>query len=714
VDANALIMSGSAKAGSYTIHLLPYGRSLTAKRVNLILQRSSPETVALLRYDASNSSSRVDGPNHILIVDSKFIAGGDTASMPAEVRAAVKAVISNNGRVCTDKWLNDFCDKNKWAEGPGFIGEDVTDVYRTKLGLVMKGEGKDKENEEDDGVIDLQSDAEDQNVDIDSSDDEVEIIEVKSKKLKTDNSAEADQSDNVDVKPATMTARQKEMAERKRNRPGNLRNRPAFAATWLRNADGFKEAKVKANTISVSYPEGESPEEVVLSQATAYMESVKRGSKKQWNFVFEACYLEQCRVKADSGKASAASAGEQVGDDTIDLEGANAAASSALGVEVKNSDEDANSLSHFAVRGRNIEIGNRIRNIFVAETVLDEMDRVRMGHSADKTRRATRDFRKMEYQRVARTVQTFPIPVTLDCLQYPPKGGEYRGSLCERLGVPPIKCSKNSTTRSRLIRSIRYYDSKTDIRLNEVLDEKKSDRAPTSHAKDIAMLNNPDYKCINELSEIWGMGVATAALFVSWGVGGVDDLRKDAEVFNTLNRQQRVGLKHYEDLIERIPRAEVKALADYVTAVVTRLSNGTVSVTCGGSYRRGAPTSGDVDMIFLPIDGAPDKCAVNIMEPVLDELRRTGFLTDDLAIPNQFGENNGKEPGTDSRSYMGVCRLPGHNRKFRRIDIKAYPKCQEGFCLIYFTGQFFFDCDTCSPWAPFGSEMLLSSYCGHY
>ena len=666
-------MSGSAKARSYTIHLLVYGRSLTAKRVNLILQRRTPSTVKLLRYDStlpSNSSSKIDGPNHILIVDAKFIAGGDTASLPSEVRAAVKAVISHNGRVCTDKWLEHF--QTEWVESAGFMREDVTDVYRKKLGLAVK-EGKGKENKDDDDnkVIDL---------DVDSSDDEVEVVEVKkpSKRMKTE----------ADVKPATMTARQKEMAERKRNRPANLRDRPAFAATWLRNADGFKEAKVKANTLNVTYPPGESPEEVVLTKATAYMEGVKRRSKKQWNFIFEACYQEQCRVKAASGESSAESAGKNV-----DLEEAKPVAASSLEANGENGSTKANSSSHFEVRNRNIEIGRRIRDIFVAETVLDELDRVRMGNSADKTKRATRDFRKMEYQRVARTVETYPIPVTLECLVHPLKGVEYRGSLCQRLGVPRIQCSENSTTRSRLIRSILYHDKKNDHRLNYVLDEKKSDRPPTSHAKDVAMLENPDYKCINELSQVWGMGLATAALFVSWGISSVQDLCEDTEVFNTLNRQQKVGLKHYEDLIERIPRAEVKALADYVTDVVTKLSNGTVSVTCGGSYRRGAPSSGDVDMIFLPIDGAADNAAVDIMEPVLNELRRSGFLTDDLAIPNQFGENNGKEPGTDSRSYMGVCRLQdGQDRKFRRIDLKAYPKCQEGYCLIYFTGWFFYLC----------------------
>ena len=379
----------SAKARSYTIHLLVYGRSFTAKRVNLILQRPCPSTIRLLRYDPSPpptaSSSNVDGPNHVLVVDSKFIAGGDTASLPAEVRAAVKAVLRKDGRVCTDQWLERF-QAGGWREGvsAGFMREDVTDIYRKKFGIPVKR--SEKTNGDDDSVIDLQSSGESE-----SDDDEVEVLAVKqpsqpSKRLKAD-SSEAD----ADVKPATMTERQREMAERKRNRPANLRERPAFAATWLRNADGFKEAKVKANTLHTTYPKGESPEEIVLAKATAYMERVKSRSKKQWNFIFEACYQEQCKAKAASGEGGEETIGQQAH-------------------EVNESSTDANSSSHFDVRARNIQIGKRIRDIFTAETVLDELERIRMGRKADKTQRATRDFRKIEYQRVARTVETYPIP----------------------------------------------------------------------------------------------------------------------------------------------------------------------------------------------------------------------------------------------------------------------------------------------------------------
>lgn len=41
---------------------------------------------------------------------------------------------------------------------------------------------------------------------------------------------------------------------------------------------------------------------------------------------------------------------------------------------------------------------------------------------------------------------------------------------------------------------------------------------------------------------------------------------------------------------------------------------------------------------------------------------------------------------------MGVCRLPDRpDRRYRRIDIKAYPACQSPFALIYFSGDTHFN-----------------------
>lgn len=66
-----------------------------------------------------------------------------------------------------------------------------------------------------------------------------------------------------------------------------------------------------------------------------------------------------------------------------------------------------------------------------------------------------------------------------------------------------------------------------------------------------------------------------------------------------------------------------------------------------GSYRRGKSTSGDVDVILTHPDGQ-----LKPLAPVLKELHRINFLTDDLAVPGAV------ERADHSQSYMGVCRLP--------------------------------------------------------
>lgn len=41
----------------------------------------------------------------------------------------------------------------------------------------------------------------------------------------------------------------------------------------------------------------------------------------------------------------------------------------------------------------------------------------------------------------------------------------------------------------------------------------------------------------------------------------------------------------------------------------------------------------------------------------------------------------------DHHTYMGICRLPGEGRLFRRLDIKSYPREIFAFALLYFTGS---------------------------
>jgi len=93
-----------------------------------------------------------------------------------------------------------------------------------------------------------------------------------------------------------------------------------------------------------------------------------------------------------------------------------------------------------------------------------------------------------------------------------------------------------------------------------------------------------------------------------------------------------------------------------------------IQIECCGSYRRGKPTCGDVDVLIS------SKFKLSLLK-IVEHLESTGFLKERLQTPslNEHG----------SESYMGVCK---QDRLARRIDIKVYPltpQTPQMICFIY-------------------------------
>lgn len=74
--------------------------------------------------------------------------------------------------------------------------------------------------------------------------------------------------------------------------------------------------------------------------------------------------------------------------------------------------------------------------------------------------------------------------------------------------------------------------------------------------------NDPKIKSLTELSGIWGVGEKTASDLMKKGFKSVQDLRDRG--MHLLTQQQKVGLRHYEELKIKIPRAEVEEIRDVV------------------------------------------------------------------------------------------------------------------------------------------------------
>jgi DNA polymerase lambda len=82
----------------------------------------------------------------------------------------------------------------------------------------------------------------------------------------------------------------------------------------------------------------------------------------------------------------------------------------------------------------------------------------------------------------------------------------------------------------------------------------------TGHlAKLDAKKKNPRLCALVEIARIWGVGPVTAAKLYGMGYKCVEDLRKP-EAADVLTAQQRIGVKHYEDLLTKIPRYTVLEL----------------------------------------------------------------------------------------------------------------------------------------------------------
>ncbi|XP_044881605.1 DNA polymerase lambda isoform X4 [Mauremys mutica] len=179
---------------------------------------------------------------------------------------------------------------------------------------------------------------------------------------------------------------------------------------------------------------------------------------------------------------------------------------------------------------------------------------------------------------------------------------------------------------------------------------------------------------LEAFSNIWGAGAKTAQLWYQQGFRTLDDIRTKAP----LTSQQAVGLKHYEDFLARMPREEAAEIEQTVREAARSLNPGLVCVACG-SYRRGKATCGDVDVLVTHPDGQSHR---GVFGKLLDSLRRSGFLTDDLVS---------QEDSSSQKKYLGVCRLPGPGRRHRRLDIIVVPHAEFACALLYFTGSAHFN-----------------------
>lgn len=164
---------------------------------------------------------------------------------------------------------------------------------------------------------------------------------------------------------------------------------------------------------------------------------------------------------------------------------------------------------------------------------------------------------------------------------------------------------------------------------------------------------------IKQFEKIYGVGPVTAEKWYDMGYHTFESL---ANMYDKMTDQQKLGYYYYNQLNERIPRAEM----DQIYRVVDQLwKPQNPEYVIAGSYRRGEPSSGDIDILVKSKDGI----TINtLIKPLIEN----GLIIGNLAV--------------GPTKYMGIIRL-GPNYNARRIDMRLVDEESWPYSLLYFTGS---------------------------
>jgi len=171
--------------------------------------------------------------------------------------------------------------------------------------------------------------------------------------------------------------------------------------------------------------------------------------------------------------------------------------------------------------------------------------------------------------------------------------------------------------------------------------------------------DNPE----NILSDIYGVGPKKAKELVATGITTISELREKQD--EVLNDKQKIGLRYYEDILERIPRSEIDEYKKIFEESFKQIREPGSNYEIVGSYRRGAKTSGDIDII---ITSPSDK----VFKEFIDSLIEQKIIIEVLS--------------RGSHKCLVIGKLK-NSKHARRIDFLYATPEEYPFSVLYFTGS---------------------------
>jgi len=168
---------------------------------------------------------------------------------------------------------------------------------------------------------------------------------------------------------------------------------------------------------------------------------------------------------------------------------------------------------------------------------------------------------------------------------------------------------------------------------------------------------------LNILTKVYGIGPKKAKDLINQGIDTIEKLREHRE---ELTAAQKIGVEYYDDINKRIPREEIDIYINILKKVFKENAPENSYFEVVGSYRRGAVSSGDIDIIITNNDNNEDAYI-----KFLDALLKYKLVIHLLS--------RGKTKS------LTLAQLP--NKPARRIDFMYTPPEQYSFAILYFTGS---------------------------
>jgi DNA polymerase IV len=147
--------------------------------------------------------------------------------------------------------------------------------------------------------------------------------------------------------------------------------------------------------------------------------------------------------------------------------------------------------------------------------------------------------------------------------------------------------------------------------------------------------SNPEMQTLNLFYNIWGVGPKGARdFYFKKGWRDLDDIVEYG--WDGLSRVQQIGVKYYDEFLDKIPRDEVEMIGQVILDAANRVAQGCQMVIVGG-HRRGKKESGDVDVV---VSNPDEEKTLYLITGIVAELEKEGWITHTLLLSTANSERN--------------------------------------------------------------------------